>query len=93
MAIHPNSKLLWLFPKWVAAVTMPWGIHFRKNPTQKLMRHETKHWEQMQRDGIVKFYSKYAWEYVRNLWTYKDTRLAYMAISYEREARRAERVV
>lgn len=94
MRIFSNSRLIqWFLPSWVEAITFPWGIHFRKNPTQRLMRHETKHFEQIQKDGILTFYSRYIWEYIQNLFKYKDMRLAYMAISYEREARRAERMV
>lgn len=90
--IYPNSKLVkWLCPSWVAAITFPWGIYFRGQPTQRLLRHESKHLEQMQKDGAIKFYVKYIYEYIRGLISYRDMRLAYMAISYEREARRAER--
>lgn len=89
--LHPHSKLVkWLCPKWVAAITLPWGIYFRSSPTKKLLRHELAHWKQIRRDGVLKFYAKYCYEYVRNLWHYRDARLAYMAISYEREARKAE---
>ena len=89
--LHPNSKLVqWFCPKWVAAITLPWGIYFRGNPTKKLLRHELAHWKQIKVDGILKFYVKYIYEYIKNLISYRDTRLAYMAISYEREARKAE---
>lgn len=90
--LHPNSKLVkWLCPKWVEAITFPWGIYFRGNITKRLLRHESKHLDQMHQDGAIKFYCKYLFEYVKGLIQYRDTRLAYMAISYEREARKAER--
>lgn len=55
------------------------------------MTHELTHIEQVRRDGALWFYSKYLYEYLRNLIKTKDTYQAYLDISYEVEARQKER--
>lgn len=66
------------------------GVIFARKEFKPLpyecLAHEYIHTEQMQRDGYVKFYCKYLYEYVRNLIKYKDSRQAYYNVSYEIEA-------
>jgi hypothetical protein len=49
---------------------------------RRLLAHEFKHLEQIERDGVLKFSIKYLW------WT---LRYGYKANPYEAEARQAER--
>lgn len=57
--------------------TLPYEIYY----------HETVHQEQMSRDGVVKFYFKYIFDFVKLLFTSKfDFTWAYYHIPYEEEA-------
>lgn len=51
-----------------------------------MLKHEKVHTQQMKRDGYVYFYCKYIYEYIRNLIKYRDAKIAYLSISYEKEA-------
>ena len=52
----------------------------------RVLRPEACHTIQMQRDGILYFYTRYLLEYLYNLFRYRNPRTAYRTISYEREA-------
>lgn len=54
--------------------------------SDECIRHEQVHTNQMKEDGCFKFYVKYAYEYIRNLFAYQNFKLAYYMISYEIEA-------
>ncbi len=54
----------------------------------ELLTHEVVHVAQYRRDGTARFLSNYLWEYALGLARGLDDRDAYLAISYEREARR-----
>ena len=54
-----------------------------------LLAHELVHVEQYARLGIIGFLRRYVSEYARNLWRLRSHRKAYLAISFETEARAA----
>lgn len=87
-------KFIWnIWPmKNYAAITLPWGVFFNPNCQirQEIVRHEMKHVEQIKRLGVIRFYSQYLWEYACNLIHFGNHNDAYMAISFEIEARSAE---
>lgn len=75
---HSGSKLLWLFPEWVEAVTIGRHIFFRDYlPLSWLIDHEAVHVRQYREHGIIKF-----------LWIYfiKEWKLPYKKKSFEVEA-------
>jgi len=53
-------------------------------------RHEACHQRQFARDGRLRFLWRYAWEWLGGLFRYHRLRDAYLQISYEVEARKAE---
>ena len=57
-----------------------------------LIAHELKHVEQIQREGVLKYYLKYLWFYFQNLRRYRNHHQAYWNIPYEIEARAAEKI-
>ena len=86
-----NSILFKLLPipKWVEAITIVNTIHFRYSVIdvdQNLVNHEMVHIKQIEKEGALKFYSKYLYYYLVNLVKYRDTKKAYMNIPYEKEA-------
>ena len=54
-----------------------------------LLAHELVHVEQYAQLGTVRFLRRYLWEYFANLWRLRNHRQAYLAISFEAEARAA----
>ena len=58
--------------------------------TDRLMKHELEHVSQQKEEGIF-FYPKYFIEYIKNLFKYRSHSKAYWYISYEIEAREAEK--
>ena len=50
-------------------------------PCQRMIRHEKKHLEQYKRDGVIKYFFRWWWQYIT---------VGYENIDYEIEARRAE---
>ena len=54
-----------------------------------LLAHELVHVEQYAQLGTVRFLRRYLREYFANLWRLRSHRRAYLAISYEAEARAA----
>jgi len=86
-----NSALFKLLPipKWVEAITIVNTIHFRYSVIdvdQNLVNHEMVHIKQIEKEGALKFYSKYLYYYLVNLVKYRDTKKAYLNIPYEIEA-------
>ena len=86
-----NSILFKLLPipKWVEAITIVNTIHFRYSVIdvdQNLVNHEMVHIKQIEKEGALKFYSKYLYYYLVNLVKYRDTKKAYLNIPYEIEA-------
>ncbi|RYZ52719.1 MAG: hypothetical protein EOP07_19095 [Proteobacteria bacterium] len=86
--IHYQSKLFKLpLLRQYSAIVL--GRHcFVKEATasDRLIRHELVHQEQIRRHGVILFYFTYVWEYLRNLWRYRSHDQAYRQISFEVEA-------
>jgi len=86
-----------LLPRNVAAITLGRRIWIaRALPPAELeilLRHELVHVRQMERLGVPAFLLRYLGEYARNRLRGMDHDAAYRAISFEREAFRAERAL
>ena len=90
------------FPFWlrpflfrnVVAITLGRRIylspHASEGSLESLLRHELTHVRQISRMGVVRFYWRYAIEFVRNLLQGMSLDAAYRHISFEREAFAAE---
>jgi len=79
----------------VAGVTIGKNIFYSVKKTQvpeRLRRHEKEHVKQYEQNGIIKFLFCYFFEYIKNLIKYKSHRKAYLNISFEIAARKAEQV-
>ena len=86
-----------LLPRNVAAITLGRRIWIaRPLPPAELeilLRHELEHVRQMERLGVPAFLLRYLGEYARNRLRGMGHDAAYRAISFEREAFRAERAL
>ena len=90
MRLHFGS---WIFKIWPLsgfdAITLPFGIYFRK-PEDRVplseINHELVHVAQIKKLGVFQFYFLYLWEYLRNIFKYRDLIRAYEEISFEKEA-------
>jgi hypothetical protein len=69
-----------------AIVLYPFIFFAAKHPGEKIDNHERIHMEQIKRDGVFMFYSRYLYEYFRSRRRGLSHDLAYRAISYEQEA-------
>jgi len=79
----------------VAGVTIGKNIYYRYHKElvpERLRRHEKEHVKQYQQNGIIKFLFCYFFEYIKNLIKYRSHKKAYLNISYEIEARKAEKM-
>ena len=78
----------------VAGITLGRSIyvapHIAGSQLERLVRHELAHVRQIARLGIVRFYWRYAVEYVRNRRSGMPSGVAYRNISFEKEAFSAE---
>lgn len=80
--------------KGFVAINLCGLVFVRKDGTDRMtfeeidvmLKHELVHSEQMQRDGYVRFYCKYLYEYLRGIIRYRNATMAYHLISYEIEA-------
>lgn len=83
----PNQK--------INAIVLFKVVYFREErlkTSEKLIRHEKTHIKQQNNEGLL-FYFKYVTEYFTNLIKYKNHYKSYRNISYEIEARAAEKIV
>ena len=72
---------------WVEAMAFfPFVFLKRKSPSPKLLNHECIHLRQQLEMGLILFYIWYLAEYFVGLIQYKKHYLAYLSISFEREA-------
>lgn len=67
-------------------VIYPFVLFSSPNPDQILIKHELVHVEQIKNLGILRFYSTYFKEYIRNRLKGQTHHQAYISISYEIEA-------
>lgn len=81
-------KSTWFPPKGYTAITLAWWIIVRTNAfvTERLVRHESIHWEQQKETLILPFFLWYAVEFVVRLVLCRNWNKAYRSISFEREA-------
>ena len=63
----------------------------QKKVSDRLRRHEEKHVEQQKEEGSIMLKIKYMYEFAVNFVKYRNYWKAYRSISYEVEARQAER--
>lgn len=54
--------------------------------SKKLLDHELIHQKQMDVHGVLGFYIKYLYEYIKNLVKYRNHNQAYLNIPFEKEA-------
>jgi len=52
----------------------------------KILEHEMVHIKQIEKEGYLKFYVKYCFEFIINFFKYFSFKKAYLNISYEKEA-------
>ena len=78
----------WFPPKGYKAITLLWWLVVRRgcNITLTLMRHERIHVRQQSEMLLLPFFLWYGLEFLFRLCQYRDQRLAYKNISFEREA-------
>lgn len=69
-----------------AIVLYPFVLYCDPKPDPKIISHEQVHLDQIKRDGVLKFYSKYLWEYLKGRKKGLSHYEAYRKISYEEEA-------
>lgn len=86
------------FPKFfnsLAIVLYPY-IFFSIDASEvsvRLWKHEQAHFDQQKKLGLIKFLFLYAFEYVKNLFKYRNHWDAYWNITFEVEARKAEEFI
>jgi len=72
---------------WVEGMTLwPFVLVRRRHPSAFLLNHERIHLRQQLELGLVIFYIWYLLEYLYRWFQYKNQYLAYLNISFEREA-------
>lgn len=67
-------------------VLYPFILFAEKQPDIVIGNHERIHWDQIRRDGVIKFYGRYLKEYFQGRWRGLSHDAAYRSISYEEEA-------
>ncbi|WP_031526020.1 hypothetical protein [Dyadobacter crusticola] len=83
----PKGFILTVSFLWVDAMALfPFILLKRKSPSRFLINHERIHLKQQIELGLIVFYLWYFIEYFIRLVQYKKHYLAYLHISFEREA-------
>lgn len=67
-------------------VLYPFILFESNSPDERLINHERIHVEQIKRDGVLRFYGRYLWEYFKGRLNKMNHDEAYRHISYEQEA-------
>ena len=87
----------WLRPflmQGVLAITLGRRVYVRAGLSaaymERLLRHELTHVRQIERLGVLRFYSRYVLEFVRHWRAVRSVSRAYSMISFEIEAAAAE---
>ena len=92
---HWLPKLLSKLPGMrINAIVLFYTAYFyqpEEKVSERLLRHEKEHIRQQEEEGFFWFLIKYISEFLINYVRYFSFREAYLKISYEVEARRAER--
>ena len=77
-----------------SAITLLRNIFFASYMKPSIIKHELVHIEQQALEGSIKFYLKYLWCFIKNLFKGMSWNDAYMNIPYEQEAYKSnERVM
>jgi hypothetical protein len=92
-----RTRVRYRFPWWlrpflvggVIGITIGRCVYIESENVAHL-RHELAHVRQVIANGFIRFYWRYAVEYVRNRWAGMSSQEAYRNISFEREAVAAE---
>ena len=82
-------KLLSVFIS-IGAITLWPFVISRNKLNPQLLNHESIHIKQQQELLIVGFYILYVLYWLKGLWQYRDTRIAYYSIPFEQEAYECE---
>ena len=89
--VPPQLRPIW--PKWAAAMTMPWAVYVRRDVLDgdpgflaRIIAHELVHVRQWKTKGLVGFLRHYLTEYIRGRARKLGHKEAYRAISLEAEA-------
>jgi len=69
-----------------AIVLYPFVLYCDRDPGKRIISHEMVHFDQIRKDGVVTFYSRYLLEYFRGRYEGLSHYEAYRNISYEKEA-------
>lgn len=69
-----------------AIVLYPFVLYCDPNPSPDIITHEQVHLDQIKRTGVLKFYSRYVWEYLKGRKEGLNHFAAYRNISFEKEA-------
>jgi len=64
----------------------------KKDVSDKIRKHEAQHVNQYKEDGVIFFFLRYFYEYFKNRLKGQSRFEAYQNISYEVEARKAEKL-
>ena len=76
------------------AITLGCHIYFsEKTVYSSLLTHELVHIKQIEALGRFKFYFSYFYQFIKNLWKYKNWEKAYYFISFEQEAYKTQALV
>lgn len=67
-------------------VVYPFVLFAATDPLKEIENHESIHVQQIQRDGMLRFYASYLFEYYSYRWKGLSHNQAYLSISYEKEA-------
>jgi len=101
--VASRARIRYAFPWWlrpflfrgVSGITLGRRVYITAEvelgQVERLILHELEHVRQIARHGLVRFYSQYIMEYVRNRRRGLVPKEAYRAISFESEARAAEK--
>lgn len=89
--VPPRLRRLW--PKWTAAMTMPWAVYVRRDVLDgdpaflaRIIAHELVHVRQWKTNGLVGFLRHYLTDYIRGRARRLGHKDAYREISLEAEA-------
>jgi len=80
-----NVKVL-SFLKIEGIVIFPFILFASGEPSKEIQNHERIHCEQIKRDGLIIFYTRYVFEYFKSRKNGLSHDRAYKGISYEKEA-------
>ena len=93
---HWLPKVLSLLPGIrIAGIVLFYRAYFyqpKEQVSQRLLKHEKEHIKQQKEEGFLLFLIKYIYEFIVNFMRYWSFWKAYKNISYEIEARKAEKV-